>query len=246
MGGQFHLEPEHVTELGSAVIVHDREAVIDPDLRRAGTPHLEAVVARSPGMFDGVVLALDRVDDGVVHAVSARYFDMVATCDALDSNPSMRERAEQLAAPDPLRIGAGRAAAIGVSIVVVRNGVFTLGRRSPELPLDPGRWHVVASGTLDERGLAGTIADELAGEHDIAEMPDVRIIGLGYDLPRLRPELAVMTADLGDVPPPSPSDEFVEFREVPLDLDRIADVWALDLTPAAAVAVAALERELRG
>jgi hypothetical protein len=246
MEGQFHLEPERLTEVDAAVVVQDRDALVDPDLRRAGAPHLEAVLARSQGMFDGIVLALDHVADGVVHAVRARYFDMVATCDALDSNAWMRERAEVLAAPDPLRNGHGRAAAIGVSIVVVRNGVFTLGRRSPELPLDPGRWHVVASGTLDERGLAGTIADELAGEHGIAEMPDVRVIGLGYDLPRLRPEVAVMTADLGDVPPPSPGDEFVEFREVPLDLGAIADVWALDLTPAAAVAIAALERELRG
>jgi hypothetical protein len=69
---------------------------------------------------------------------------------------------------------------------------------------------------------------------------------LGYDLWRLRPELAVMTPDLGDIGPPPPSDEFVEFREIALDAAALAGAWELDLTPAAAVAIAAVERELQG
>ena len=175
----------------------------------------------------------------------AGYFDMIATCDALAGDPELRELAEQLAAPDPLRIGAGRAAAIGVTAVVVRNGSFTLGRRAPHLPLDPDRWHVVPSGTVDGGGLLATLEAELREEHGLDEPGEARVIGLGYDLWRLRPELAVMTPDLGDVPAPVPSDEFVEFREVELDAAAIGAAWELDLTPAAAVALAAVERELR-
>jgi hypothetical protein len=239
-------------EIESAVLVHDRDAAIDAELRRRGQAHVDAVRARSPGIFDGPVLALDRIEDGVIHAVRAGYFDMVATCDALAGDPDLRAYAEQLAAPDPLRIGTGRAAAIGITVVVVRrlrgSGVrgFTLGLRAPDVALDPGRWHVVASGTVDAPGVAATVADELAAEHGIRELPPLRLIGLGHDFGRLRPELTVITEDLGDIPPPAPGEEFSEFRDVPLELAEIAGARRLDLTPAAALALMALERELRG
>ena len=232
-------------DLDSAVVVHDRDAQIDSELRRRGQAHLDAVRSRSPGMFDGPVLALDRIEDGVIHAVRASYFDMVATCDALAADPELRAYAERLAAPDPLRLGTGRAAAIGVTAVVIRRlgsggRGFTLGRRAPHLALDPGLWHVVPSGTVDARGLAATLADELAGEHGIHELPPVHRLALGHDHGRLRPELAVITDDLGDVGPPPPSDEFAEFREVALTPEAIARARDLDLTPAAAVALDAL------
>lgn len=221
-------------------MVHDREAPIDAELRRRGQVHLDAVRERSPDMFDGPVLALDRIEDGAIHAVRASYFDMVATCDALAADPELRAYAEELAAPDPLRNGYGRAAAIGVTVLVVRNAVFTLGKRAPYLALDPGRWHVVASGTVDARGLHATIADELAGEHGIHEPPPMRLLAIGHDLTRLRPELAVITDDLGDIGPPPKSDEFTEFREIPLDPIAISAARELDLTPAAALALDAL------
>ena len=242
----YALDEQFVPSLTDAVVMHDADAAVDPELRRRGTPHLDEVLARSSGTFDGPILALDRVDRGQIHAVRAGYFDMIATCDSLAADPELHEYASELATPDPLRIGTGRAAAIGLSAIVVRGGVFTLGRRSDALPLDPGRWHVVVSGTVDSRGAIGTLADELAGEHGISGHVSARVIGLGFDLTRLRPELAVMTEDLGDIPPPEPSDEFVEFREIRLDLGALAAAWELDLTPAAAVAVAAVERELQG
>ena len=233
-------------DLETAVVVHDRKAPIDPELRRRGQAHLDAVRARSPGMFDGPVLALDRIEDGVIHAVRASYFDMVATCDALAGDPELRAFAEELAGPDPLRNGYGRAAAIGVTAVVIRriasaaSGVgasgFTLGKRAEHLALDPGRWHVVPSGTVDARGLRATLLDELADEHGINSLPPIRRISLGHDVTRLRPEIAVITEDLGDIGPPAASDEFVEFREI-----RIGeDAAELDLTPAAVLALAAL------
>jgi hypothetical protein len=227
-------------ELDGAVVVRDGEAPIDAELRRRGQAHLDAVRERSPGIFDGRVLVLDRIEDGVIHALHAGYFDMVATCDALAADPALRRYAEELAAPDPLLNGYGRAAAIGVTVVVVRNGAFTLGKRASGLALDPGRWHVVASGTVDERGLRATIADELAGEHGIHRQPPMRVLALGHDVTRLRPELTVLTDDLGDIGAPPLSDEFTEFREVPLDPVGIAAARELDLTPAAALALEAL------
>jgi hypothetical protein len=161
---------------------------------------------------------------------------MVATCDALAADAELRAYAEELAAPDPLLNGHGRAAAIGVTAIVIRDGRLTLGRRADHLALDPGRWHIVPSGTVDGRGLRATLLDELAGEHGIDALPPIRQISLGHDLTRLRPELTVITEDLGDIGPPHASDEFVEFREI-----RIAeDVPDLDLTPAAALALDAL------
>lgn len=251
------LDGQHASSIDDVLVVHDAEAAVDPELRRAGAAHLEAVLARSPGSFDGAVLALDRVRDGVVHAVRARYFDMLATCDAIAVDPELRAWAERLAAPDPLRIGAGRAAAVGITAIVARTLAdgstgFTLGRRSPELALDPGKWHVVPSGIVDARGLVGTIVDELAGEHGIADPTDAlrsaHVIALGYDAARIRPELTIMTRDLGAIDAPEPSHEFVAFREVRLELEAISEVWSslapADLTPGAAVAIAAVERHL--
>src|SRR5689334_2641990 len=154
------LEGQHPSSIDDVLVVHDADAAVDPELRRAGTGHLEAVLARSPGSFDGAVLALDHVSDGVVHAVRSTYFDMLATCDAVAADPQLRAWAERLAAPDPLRIGAGRAAAVGITAIVVRRladgrAGFTLGKRSDKLALDPGKWHVVPSGIVDARGLVG-------------------------------------------------------------------------------------------
>ena len=244
------IDDRNVESIDGAVVVHPGHARVDPGLRRAGATHLKRVLAASPGAFDGAVLALDRISsDGVVHAVHGRYFDLLATCDALH-DPVLRARAEQLAAPDPLRSGWGRTAGIGISAVVVRDGVFALGRRSLSVAMDPGRWHLVPSGTVDGRGLRSTLVDELAEEHGLGgEVLDgARVIALGHDVDRLHPELIVMTPDLGDVPAPELSAEFQELREVALEQEAIDRLWLEfgpdDLTPAAALALAAIEREL--
>jgi len=247
-GGRTHLAALAEVVPGSvddALRTAHGEAFIDPQLRSEGDAHLQSVLARSRATFDGPVLVLDRIEGTTIHVKHAGYFDMIATCDALMSDIHLRHRAQQLAGGDPLHTGHGRAAAVGVGGVVVRSGRFTLGRRAPQLALDPGRWHLVPSGTVDARGLEATIAAELREEHGIEQVTALRVLGLGWDLARLRPELTLMTPDLGDVAAPLPSDEFTEFLEIPLDLDAIAKAWAMDLTPAAAVGLAAVERELQ-
>src|SRR4051794_11004161 len=247
-GGRIHLAAlaDIVPDsLGDAVGVAEADAFIDPQLRRGGEAHLQRVLSRSRGTFNGPVLVLDRIEAATIHVKRAGYFGMIATCDALVLDAELRRRAEQLAGGDPLHRGHGRAAAVGVGVVVVRRGRFTLGLRALQLALDPGRWHLVPSGTVDARGLAATVAAELREEHGIEQVSGLRVIALGWDLARLRPELTLMTPDLGDVRPPLPTEEFTEFVELSLDLDAIADAWALDLTPAAAVGLAAVERELQ-
>ena len=229
---------------------------VAPDLRLAGERHLRELQRRSPAMFDGVILALERIEGAAIHVGRGGYFDMLATCDALAEDDALRARAEELAGPDPLRSGRGRAAAVGLCVLALRTGasgrrVFTIGRRSADLALDPGRWHVVPSGTLDERGLDGTLRDELETEHGIGDASGMataaRAIALGYDLTRLRPELALVL-DLGEHPAPEPGPEFSELLEVELTSEALAALWETlgpaELTPAAAFTLAAAEREL--
>jgi 8-oxo-dGTP pyrophosphatase MutT (NUDIX family) len=157
------------------------------------------------------VLAMTAVQGGVVHARRSGYFDMVATADALAGDPGLRARALALAGDDPLRRGDGRVAAIGLSVAtLVPGGGVLLGRRRADLPLDPGRWHVVPSGMLEpERDpIAAAVAREAREELGVTIDPaTVRMLGLGWDLARLRPEVCVaLTLDV--VPTRAGGDEF--------------------------------------
>jgi 8-oxo-dGTP pyrophosphatase MutT (NUDIX family) len=193
------------------VVVQDGPWPVDPALRAAGAAHLAALRARAPGMHDGRVLAMTRVVGGTLHARVAGYFDMVATGDALAGDPALRARAAALAGGDPLRRGDGRVAAIGLSVVaVVPGGRVVLGRRRADLPLDPGRWHVVPSGMLEPEPdpIAAGLAREAAEELGVAvDGEAVRILGLGWDLARLRPEICV-ALDLDAVPDAAGGEEF--------------------------------------
>jgi len=193
------------------VVVHDGAWAVDPALRAGGEAHLASLRARSPAMHDGLVLAMTAIDGGTVHARAARYFDMVATGDALAVDPALRARADALAGGDPLRRGDGRAAAIGLSVAtVLPGGRVVLGRRRADLPLDPGRWHVVPSGMLEPEDdpIAGALAREAAEELGVAvEAGAARMLGLGWDLERLRPEVCVAIS-VDALPAGAGGDEF--------------------------------------
>jgi 8-oxo-dGTP pyrophosphatase MutT (NUDIX family) len=205
----------HVVEVEARddvrVVVDDGPWAVDPALRAGGAAHLAALRRRVPAMHDGPVLAMTAVDGGVVHARRAGYFDMVATGDALAGDPALRARALTLAGDDPLRRGDGRVAAIGLSVAtVLPDGRVLLGRRRADLPLDPGRWHVVPSGMLEPGTdpIAAAVAREGREELGVAVDPGaVRMLGLGWDLERLRPEVCVALS-LGAVPARAGGDEF--------------------------------------
>jgi 8-oxo-dGTP pyrophosphatase MutT (NUDIX family) len=136
---------------------------------------------------------------------------MVATGDALAGDASLRARAADLAGGDPLRRGDGRAAAIGLSVAtVLPGGRVVLGRRRADLPLDPGRWHVVPSGMLEPEDdpIAGALAREAAEELGVAvDAGAARMLGLGWDLLRLRPEVC-LAIEVDALPAGAGGDEF--------------------------------------
>jgi 8-oxo-dGTP pyrophosphatase MutT (NUDIX family) len=193
------------------VTVQDGPWPVDAALRAGGAAHLAALRRRVPTMHDGPVLAMTAVDGGVVRARRGGFYDMVATADALADDPALRARASALAGDDPLRRGDGRVAAIGLSVAaMVPGGRVLLGRRRTALPLDPGRWHVVPSGMLEPEPdpIAAAIAREGREELGVDVDPTaVRILGLGWDLARLRPEVCVALT-LDAVPVRAGGDEF--------------------------------------
>jgi len=193
------------------VVVEDGPWPVDPALRAGGAAHLAALRRRVPAMHDGPVLAMTAVHDGLVHARSAGYFDMVATADALAYDRALRARAAELAGGDPLRRGDGRVAAVGVSVAATQpGGRVLLGRRRAELPLDPGAWHVIPSGMLEPGPdpIGAAVAREAFEELGVAADPSaMRVLGLGWDLARLRPEVCV-ALELEGVPARAGGDEF--------------------------------------
>jgi 8-oxo-dGTP pyrophosphatase MutT (NUDIX family) len=205
----------HVVEVEARddvrVVVQDGPWPVDPALRAGGAAHLAALRRRVPAMHDGPVLAMTAVRGAVVHARRAGYFDMVATADALADDVALRARAVEVAGSEPLRCGAGRVAAVGLSVAAtLPDGRVLLGRRRAELPLDPGAWHVVPSGMLEPEPdpIGAAVAREALEELGVAADPSaVRMLGLGWDLARLRPEVCVALA-LEAVPARAGGDEF--------------------------------------
>jgi 8-oxo-dGTP pyrophosphatase MutT (NUDIX family) len=234
----------HVVEVEARddvrVVVDDRAWPVDRALRVGGAAHLAALRRRVPAMHDGPVLAMTAVSNGLVHTRRAGYFDMVATADALARDPALRARAAALAGEDPLHRGDGRVAAVGLSVAAtLPDGRVLLGRRRPELPLDPGAWHVVPSGMLEPGPdpIGAAVAREALEELGVdADPRAMRMLGLGWDLARLRPEVCVALA-LEAVPARAGGDEF--------DLVEAFEVGRppAPLTPGAACALTLLGKQ---
>jgi 8-oxo-dGTP pyrophosphatase MutT (NUDIX family) len=181
----------HVVEVEARddvrVVVQDGSWPLDAALRAGGAAHLAAVRRRFPAMHDGPVLAMTSVHGGVVRARRAGYYDMVATADALAGDLQLHARACALAGGDPRHRGDGRAAAIGLSVAALVPG----GMLEPEP--DP-----IATAVVREA------REELGVDVDRAA---VRMLGLGWDLARLRPEVCVALA-LDAVPGSAGGEEF--------------------------------------
>jgi 8-oxo-dGTP pyrophosphatase MutT (NUDIX family) len=194
--------------------ISDTPAPLDHQLLAAGADHLARVQATQT-VFDGTTLVLDRIEDNTLIATPSTYFAMLATCDALREEwvrrgtGPLRDRADSAAGGDPLHRGTGRAAAIGVSVVVTVTAGSThvlLGRRRSDLATDPGKWHVVPSGMLEPTTsgdpLIATVRHELTEELGVEVSAQfltqhLRTLGFAFDLLRLRPEIC-LALDLGD------------------------------------------------
>lgn len=260
------VEPGRPAGREGLVVIEDDEVSVDEALERLGAPHVDRLRAAAPGLHDGPVLALREVEDGRLRVGRGRYLAMLATCDVLraevlEASPALpaRVRAERAAGPDPLRRGRGRVAAVGVSVLMVVAGATgpaaVLGRRRRDLAADPGAWHVVPSGMLEPAAsdgdpvletVRGELTEELGLRLSAADLRRrLRPLGIGYDLLRLRPEVC-LTLDLADVNATAlrlGAEEYEALRIAPLDGG--AGLWPrrpLELTPAAAAALALFER----
>jgi hypothetical protein len=254
------------------LLIDDAPPALDPGLLGLGAAHLAGRVADDRLTNGPTACWLGDGPDGV-RVTRGRYLDMIATCDALraefqaGAELPLRARAHQVAG-DPLASGAGRSAAIGVSVILtVPAGVpglsgdrraFVIGRRG-QVSADRDRWHVAPSGMLELNDVPDPIADTVATE--LAEELGIRIdrarigermlvLGLVHDLLRLKPDL-VVRLDLAAAEVPAElaaASEFSQLALVGTDRDALAGFWAAHdpqlLTPAAAGAVAVLESGL--
>lgn len=286
-------DPAAGTEAGIGAGLDAVLDVVAPDgafaspLLEAGRDHLDALRAAHPRMHDGTVLrwlATLPGPDGRptrLQVTTGGYFAMVATCDALraerlaadpatdDAALPLRRLAHDLAG-DPLASGAGRVAALGLSVVVTvpdphaadpRARSLLLGRRSTSNALDVGHWHVAPSGMVEPdspddgraaRPLSQTLVTELAEELGVTLTVEdaaarARVLGVVHDLLRLRPDVAVRldltTDEAGGI---RIGDEFDDLTRVPLAALRDGD-WTPPgpLTPAATGALRLLAQASR-
>ncbi len=264
---------------GKLVVEAPEPVQVDGALRREGQPHLAAVAARTRAMHDGRVLSFTRAEAFPVQCAAGGYFDAIATSDSLRAeylnctefevlarDPlsvlPMRRIVHQLAAGDPLRSGHGRVAAIGVSVLttvpVDHSRAVVLGLRSASVATDPNQWHVAPSGTL-EPGVADAVnelverelSEEVGVRLNAASSPASRwkVLGVGFDLLRLRPEICVRI-DLHDDEVPESGlrldeGEFQDSLLLELTRPAISEFWRTHppqtVTPAAAAALALLE-----
>lgn len=250
------------------LIDSSREAWIDPQLAASGNAHFQEVKTEHSAVFDGPVVVLDQIEYGVMATANSGYFNMLTTCDALRSEYAsrrhrastmpLRGRAEELAGRDPLRVGTGRAAAIGVStIVTLPNGgprSFVLGRRRLDLAIDGGLWHVVPSGMLEPahsgdalwRSVQRETEEELGVRINEPDAERLSALGYAFDLLRLRPEIC-LRLDLAEFSF-KVGDEFDRYQLVEVSHDGIDQFWTsmspAEITPAGAGAVALLQESL--
>jgi hypothetical protein len=246
------------------------EAYCDGELLALGHPHLDVLLRDRPFLHNGRILCWDSSDSHSITASAGRYLDMIATCDAIRDEfekrngipPfTLRERAHKIAI-DPLSSGSGRAAGIGVSVILTtqsdigsqRN--FLLGFRSNSVGTDSGLWHVAPSGMLeptDMPGLEAMICRELEEEVGISMTPaevahSGRVIGLAHDLLRLRPDIVVQLDIASPVDLSGSTEEFGRFVTVAIESGPLEAFWEshapTQITPPAAGAVALLEKTL--
>ncbi|TVR22934.1 MAG: hypothetical protein EA396_04880 [Anaerolineaceae bacterium] len=135
-------------------------AVTAPDFAIYDAAHLQDRIA-SRQMFNGLCyVAADLTCDPLrLSARTGYYFDMIATCDALDHEMRAYGRGERADLPlrdalhrhippeQALINGAGRCTVVGGAVLTVVNdgGVYKaiIARRSPHLATGAGLWHIL-------------------------------------------------------------------------------------------------------
>jgi len=171
----------------------------------------------------------------------------------LDAGRAAERHGTELAGEQAGRVADAAGARSAALDAAARHGRKMAASRA-DLAVEGGRWHVAPSGMLETAPrlpLHATAAREGFEELGISAAPEAfRLLGVGWDLRRLTPEVALrldLEADAGLAGRLAP-DEFTEGRIWPLD--DLAGFWAAhgpeELTPPAAAAVALLQASLAG
>ncbi len=125
--------------------------------------HLNALLTQKPDLYDGATYVMQQITTNplTIQGGIGRYYDMLATCDALeqeiyhtsDASP-LRDTLHAVISPeDALTNGYGRSAAIGVSTLIVfdHGGVYRaiIARRSRQTAIHAGMYHVLPAFMLE-------------------------------------------------------------------------------------------------
>lgn len=166
-----------IDTLLAGVVPH--ETVSAGEMLAHDPAHLTALLAQKPHLTNGLSFVFDRFTQNggglSLHARLGRYYDMLATCDALDqemqrhiehgTDTPLRDRLHTT--HDPLHLlhnGRDRSAVIGVATAIVfpKDGHPTtiIGRRAGSLATDPGRYHVLPAFVFQPSGPPDLIAGE--------------------------------------------------------------------------------------
>jgi hypothetical protein len=178
--------PEGQSDIDHALSADYPRAFIDPaTFAFYDSDHLDELRTSRAGIADNITYVLHRlsVNPLRIEAKLGRYFDMLATCDALDhelrdyargrrSDLPRRERLYETITPeDILQHGTGRSPAIGVATLTVFNhdGVYRaiIVRRSNTLATDAGQYHVAPAFVFQPSGPETFYADEWSVRHQV-------------------------------------------------------------------------------
>ena len=149
--------------------IHDVDSLLDrslpaPEARDFAFydySHLHDLQNSNPGLYDGQTFTMQSIREKPLRLRGAigRYFDMLATCAALERElrdavaegwmraPSRATYHRQMSPADALTRGSGRSATIGIGALTVLNDgdgyKALLARRSAATAIDSGMYHVL-------------------------------------------------------------------------------------------------------
>jgi len=177
------LSPNHPTTFADDFAIYDHD-------------HLQSRIDSAAMMTNNVTYVLDKITQNPVqiHAKLGRYFDMIATCDAIDHELRRFTRGEvttlplrdalhkRISSQDTLTDGAGRSALIGVATTTVfkQGGQYKaiLGQRSQQVATGAGLFHVVPAFVFQPSANPAFHSAEWSVEHQVLREVGEELFGM--------------------------------------------------------------------
>ncbi len=169
-------------DIDSILAATPPDTFADPAMYRVyDRGHLDTLLRERPGITNGLSYILNRVEDNRIHGHLGYYFDMLATCDALDhelrdyaqgkrDGLPLRQRFHEQVPPEHVTFnGAGRAAIIGVNTLTVFNhhGTYKaiVAQRASTLAIGAGLYQVLPAYVFQPSGPQAWMATEWSVRH---------------------------------------------------------------------------------